>query len=509
MGAVADLVEDVGESVSGVVESVGDAVEDVGDVVVDVVEKVGVTVQAVIDDPLPVLIAVAGSSIGIPPAITMGAITASRGGDLEDIALSMGTAYFAPSAGNALSSSLSEAFVDIGLSETLSQVASTSISKGLINGTIAEIKGGDFDDGFAGGFTGGMIAGGVSEVSSYVKDDVIQLAQDSGFNLKEATSFYNAGTKALSAGVVSEVTGSGDFATSFANSAVGSSIDYGTRSLNTSIDEQFNTASTEWNAQDDKKTPIDLAITGAGIPDDIVATVAVSDIGIDTKPVNVPKEDYAENTVIDEALATPVIPQVTLAQAPQAETAEEITKEEEPLEPAEATAQIEPVGGLASLSEPQNPVDLPDITSPVATATPETPVISEAPIASDLLTTSTDQPIPVGGLNALKTADDKMAEAQGFKATDVTKPLVATLGNLLKSNLTRKKPTTRPPTGALQMAGARPRMPAMPPQAKMDVSKLMPIQRAGAMPPRTLPSTARLSPVTNIAGLSSLLKKTG
>ena len=111
MGAVADLVEDVGESVSGVVESVGDAVEDVGDVVVDVVEKVGVTVQAVIDDPLPVLLAVAGSSIGIPPSITMGAITASRGGDLEDIALSMGTAHFAPSVGNALSSSLSESFV--------------------------------------------------------------------------------------------------------------------------------------------------------------------------------------------------------------------------------------------------------------------------------------------------------------------------------------------------------------------------------------------------------------
>ena len=263
-----------------------------------------------------------------------------------------------------------------------------------------------------------MVAGGVGEVGSYVKDDVIQLAQDSGLNLKDATSLYNAGTKAFSAGVTSEVTGRGDFATSFANSVVGSSIDYGSRSLNNTIDEQFKTASTDWNEKDNKETPIDLAVTGAGIPDDIITAVKVSDIGVDTKPVDVPKEDYAENKIIDDAITATTTPEVTMAQAPKAETAEQITKAETPPAPAEAVAQTEPVGGLSALAEPQKPVDLSSITSPITTATPETPVISEAPIATNLLTTPTDQPVPAGGLSAVKTADDKMAEAQGFKATE-------------------------------------------------------------------------------------------
>jgi hypothetical protein len=44
----------------------------------------------------------------------------------------------------------------------------------LVNGTVAEIKGGSFEDGFAGGFTGGMVAGGVREVGNYVKPDIIE-----------------------------------------------------------------------------------------------------------------------------------------------------------------------------------------------------------------------------------------------------------------------------------------------------------------------------------------------
>jgi len=44
----------------------------------------------------------------------------------------------------------------------------------------------------------------------------------------------------------------------------------------------------------------------------------------------------------------------------------------------------------------------------------------------------------------------------------------------------------------------------------MDVAKLIPIQKASpAQPAKTLASTAKLSPVTNIAGLTSMLKKTG
>jgi hypothetical protein len=55
-----------------------------------------------------------------------------------------------------------------------------------------------------------------------------------------------------------------------------------------------------------------------------------------------------------------------------------------------------------------------------------------------------------------------------------------------------------------------------PPPQKVDVAKLMPIQKAPATkkpttvgPPKTLAGNAKLTPVGNIAGLTSLVKKVG
>jgi hypothetical protein len=568
MGAVASFVSDVVESVGDVVESVGDVVEDVGEVIETVVDKVGDTVQAVIDDPVPVLLSVAGSFVGIPPAVTMGAITAARGGDLEDIALSAGTAYFAPQVGNAISSTVSSSFIEAGFNETFSQVASDSISKGLVNGTISEIKGGSFDDGFAGGFTGGMVSNGVSEVGSYVKDDVIDLAQESGLDLKDATAVYNAGTRAFSAGVTSEVTGRGDFVTSFTNSAVGSGVDYGARSLNATIDEQFRTAATDWNEKDKEGEPIDVATVGAGIPNNVVSEVQLSDIGVDndagtfdtasvladsqdTRDVNNASSSYTGEKAVSDIS---VLPETQLAQAPQGETVDNFSEladieqmfEQKPnllqatnevpqsvidiaQEVPEDAGVMEPQGALASMSAPPiseapPPIDLSTIGDEVPTVTAP-PVIAEAPVSADLLTQGLAKPdTPVGGLNAMaeKSPEQKMAEAQGLKATDFTKPLVATVGNILKSTLrqgTKPAPRAAPrpvprPAGGLQAAKA----PRTPPPQRMDVSKLIPIQRAEPLqtaklppsaPAKRLDKNAKLTPVQNIAGLTSQVKKTG
>jgi hypothetical protein len=552
MSAVVNAVVSVVESV---VDAVGDVVEAVGDVVEKAVDTIGNVVEAVVNDPLPVLLSVAGSFVGIPPAITMGAITAARGGDLEDIALSMGTAYFAPSVGGAIASTVSETFIEAGLNETFSEVASNSISKGLVNGTVAEIKGGSFEDGFAGGLTGGLVAGGVGEVGSYVKDDVIALAQESGLDLKDATSLYNAGTRALSAGVTSEITGKGDFATSFTNSAITSGVDAGTRSLNSTIDEQFRTAATDWNEKDKEGEKIDTTVTGAGIPNDVVGQVTVSSIGVDaTADTNLidTKDDSASNTANVLADTTgkttgetatsdiTILPDTQLAQAPTGETVNDFTDiisaktptgdtvvssttddvENIPasvVDIAESTpttdttvASTEPKGGLTALAEATTPaVDLTEVTKPA--------VVSEAPVSDNLLTAGLAQEKPEGALNTIAqtaTPEDKMASSMGLKPTDITKPVVATVGNLFKQSLTQKRPTQRAPvrpTGGLQMASARPiaGKPTAPP-TKMDIAKLIPIQKATPVaPPKTLASTAKLSPVTNIAGLTSLVKKTG
>ena len=552
MSAVVNAVVSVVESV---VDAVGDVVEAVGDVVEKVVDTVGNVVQAVIDDPLPVLLSVAGSFVGIPPAVTMGAITAARGGDLEDIALSMGTAYFAPTVGGALASTVTETFIEAGFNEAFTEVASNSISKGLVNGTVAEIKGGSFEDGFAGGFTGGLVAGGVGEVGSYVKDDVIALAQESGLDLKDATSLYNAGTRAVSAGVTSEITGKGDFATSFTNSAIGSGINAGTASLNSTIDEQFKTAATDWNEKDKEGEQVDTTVTGAGIPNDVVGQVTVSSIGVDatadTNIIDTKADSTSEtaNVLADSTDTTgekatsdiTLLPETQLAQAPTGETVTDFTDiisantptgdtvvasttddvtdvPESVVDIAETlptgdtvVASTEPKGGLTTLAEATTPtVDVIDTTKPT--------VVSEAPVSENLLTAGLAPEQPTGGLNAVAqttTPEDKMASSMGLKPTDITKPMVATVGSLLKQGLTQqKRPAPRAPmrpAGGLQMASAKPavRKPTAPP-ARMDVAKLIPIQKATPVaPPKTLASTAKLSPVTNIAGLTSLVKKTG
>jgi len=558
MGAVADFVEDVGDFVGDVFEAVGDAVEDVVEFVGDVVEKVGDVVEAVLEDPLPVLLAVAGASFGIPPYITSGVVTAARGGDLEDIALSMGTSYLGSSAGagitNSISSTVSSTFIEAGVNETFAQVASDSITKGLVNGTIAEVRGGSFEDGFAGGFTGGLVAGGVGEVASYVKPDIIEFAMDSGLDLRDANTLFTSGVRAVSAGVTSEVTGRGDFVTSFTNSAVSSGVDVGMRSLNTTIDEQFNTAATGWNetSNDDKK--VDTTVVGAGIPDTLVSEVKISDIGVDndagtfdvasvlaesqdTSNVNNASSSYTGENATSNIT---VLPETQLAEAPKAETIydfadtntednqtssnnvlvenADVPKSELDIaeglpEDAPPVLSTEPVGGLNALAEAIVPVDELDISKPA--------VVSDAPVAENLLTSTLAKDAtaeqPVGGLNAVSTTpQEKLATSLGIKSTDITKPLVATVGNLLKSSLTQKKrpTTTARPAGGLQTASVRPKVTA--PPARMNVANLIPIQKAPPVkkpttvaPAKTLASTAKLSPVTNIAGLTSLVKKTG
>jgi hypothetical protein len=553
MGAVASFVSDVVDSVGDVFEAVGDVVEDVGDFIGDVVDTVGDVVQAVIDDPLPVLLSAAGSFVGIPPMVTMGALTAARGGDLEDIALSMGTAYLGSAAGagftNSISSTFSSSFIEAGANETFAQIASDSITKGLVNGTISEIRGGSFEDGFAGGAVGGLVAGGIGEVGDYVKPDIIDLAMESGLDLREATSLYNSGTRAFSAGIASEITGKGDFATSFTNSAIGSGIDAGARSLNSTIDEQFASAAYQWNREDPEGEMIDTTAVGAGIPDEIVGQVTVSGYGVDNGSDDLDTASIIDDYYTDDSsgqTATSDIstaPEVALAEAPQGENVSDFANlldEEAPVsdnilfagatdnaDVPEAVVDIaetipsseapvdssEPKGALATMAEAPI-VDL-DVTAPA--------VVSEAPVSNNLLTAGLAQDKPEGGLNAVSqatTPQDKMAGSMGIKPTDFTKPMVATVGSLLKQTLTQpKRPaprapmqrTAQRPAGGLQMAGAKPvsRKPA-PPPPRMDVAKLIPIQKATPVaPPKTLASTAKLSPVSNIAGLTSQVKKTG
>jgi hypothetical protein len=467
---------------------------------------------------------------------------------------------------------VSSTFIEAGLNQTFSEVAGTAISKGLVNGTVAELKGGSFEDGFAGGLTGGLVSAGVGEVASYVKDDVIQMAQDSGLDLRDATAVYNAGTRAVSSGVSAEITGRGDFATAFTNSAIGSGVDAGTRSLNATIDEQFRTAATDWNEKEKESEPVEVSTTGAGIPDGIVNQVEVSEIGFLNDAYAGGSSDFDERTGTYKSTGTDKPPESVESKFTAAPEAENIFDFEGQLRgpefnfgqkqgamPSDFEGQLlgpvfnsEEFGSVNNLfsNDPSNTEipetvtdiaeSLPTDVAPVASTEPvgglnalvpavdldtsKPAVVSEAPIAEELVTSGLASDQPVGGLNAVSQTgemapEEKMANSLGLKSTDITKPMVATVGNLFKQALTKKKrpPPRAParPAGGLKMASAKTLRKAAPPQ-RMDIASLIPIQKAAPIlratptaPAKRLANKANLSPITDIATLTSLVKNSG
>ena len=129
------------------------AVEKVLDTVVD-------TVKAVIDDPLPTLLTMAGAAVGIPPYVTQGAITAARGGDLEDVAKSVAIAAAAPAVSAKLAPAVSSAVGSVVTNEAAANALSAATSQSLVAGSLTAATGGDWQQAAAGSFAGSMVASG-------------------------------------------------------------------------------------------------------------------------------------------------------------------------------------------------------------------------------------------------------------------------------------------------------------------------------------------------------------
>jgi hypothetical protein len=51
---------------------------------------VGETVEAIAEDPLPFIATIALTAVGVPPPLASAAVTAARGGSMEDIAIAAG-----------------------------------------------------------------------------------------------------------------------------------------------------------------------------------------------------------------------------------------------------------------------------------------------------------------------------------------------------------------------------------------------------------------------------------
>ena len=127
MGAVADVIEDVGDFVGDVVESVGDAISDVAEVAFDIVEDVGGfvgdVVENALDNPIATVAKIAAVATGNAwalPLISAGDVIV-QGGSLEDAALAAGLTYVAQGVTNyvagEIAGSTSNSFADTGAIE--------------------------------------------------------------------------------------------------------------------------------------------------------------------------------------------------------------------------------------------------------------------------------------------------------------------------------------------------------------------------------------------------------
>jgi len=308
MSAVFDAVSDV---VEDVVDVVGDVVEAVGDVASGAIEFVGDTVERIVEDPLPTILSIAGAAVGIPPPLTAAAVTVARGGDLEDVALSAGTAYLARAVPGALSETLSPTIIEvIGNPEVASAVVN-GISSGLVNGTVAEISGrGDFDDAFAGGFTGSIINSSVGEISKFVTPDVQEMLTNAGLDPSTAGNIVGAGTRAAASGITAELTGRGSFETAFANSIGKNAINFATNSISGQFRSVERGGVEQGRFEDDDQyyageTATDTESTGAGIPESLISEVAEPDFEIDEVKARAGSDQLPEPTELGFAVAPP------------------------------------------------------------------------------------------------------------------------------------------------------------------------------------------------------------
>jgi hypothetical protein len=239
LDAVGDLLEGVGDLVSDAFEAVGDVIQGIGDVILDAVEFVGETVTAIIEDPLPTLLQIGGSMIGIPPYVTAAVITGARGGDLEDIAKSAALSYASTEllsntqlgadiknytvnqfAGDFTDTMMENFNLTADQAVQVSRVATASLNSSLVGGINAALSGNSVMDGIASGFTSGLV---YSSTDSYF--DSLNKDPNWGFSPQALNLMKGATSTALN----TVVSGRGD-----PSQAVGNYIAYAAINLGTS-----------------------------------------------------------------------------------------------------------------------------------------------------------------------------------------------------------------------------------------------------------------------------------
>ena len=168
MGAVASFVADV---VTAPFEAAGDVIEFVAEEVVEpVLQEAVKQVERAVEDPIGTAAMVL--SVMYPPAapFVMPAATALKGGDLEDIALSAGLSYLGSEIATNYAPDVASILPD-GITDATARQITNVGTNALVAGTKAEINGGDFFDAAGNALVTGAVTAGVSDVVNFAKNE--------------------------------------------------------------------------------------------------------------------------------------------------------------------------------------------------------------------------------------------------------------------------------------------------------------------------------------------------
>jgi len=127
---------------------------------------VGDTVEAVVKDPLPFIATVALTSVGVPPALASAAVTAAKGGSMEDVVTAGVSTYVGGQVGGAAGSAASNA----GASAATANIVASAAGASASTVTAALASGQPIDKALEAGLTAGALSGstqGVIEAGKY------------------------------------------------------------------------------------------------------------------------------------------------------------------------------------------------------------------------------------------------------------------------------------------------------------------------------------------------------
>ena len=169
---------------------------------------VGETVEAIANDPLPFIATIALTAVGVPPHLAAAAVTAARGGSMEDVVIAGVATYAGGEVGKAAGAGATSA----GASATTAKIAASAAGASTAVVVAGTASGKSLEDSLKDGLTAGALAGATTGVIEYGKEALTPPETGQGIKAVpgKGTELFGDQTKVSGTGLTEKVpTGGG------------------------------------------------------------------------------------------------------------------------------------------------------------------------------------------------------------------------------------------------------------------------------------------------------------